>query len=257
MSRRADAVSLEALRARTCVLLAALALLRTGGALAAGFEPDMTAIIQETQKVSTEPDELSIVWWIPTEYWGVAMAQDPTVTRAQIEQFLTLVRPYTLVAVVKAEMGMFGVKEYESEEELRAHVWILDGKGKRYAPLADEDVKADTKTFLAMMKPVLSNMIGPMGGNFHFLVFPAEDTDGRSITDVRKEGRFTVVLAGTEHRWRLPLGSLLPPKYCEKCEEDMNGAYKFCPYCGTRLPKAAKRKAEPVVPLTPPPEPAW
>jgi hypothetical protein len=44
-----------------------------------------------------------------------------------------------------------------------------------------------------------------------------------------------VKMGEKEFHWRLPLGSLLPPKICPKCGETFSGAYKFCPWDGSTL----------------------
>ena len=53
--------------------------------------------------------------------------------------------------------------------------------------------------------------------------------------DAKKEGFFLVELGENEFRWRLPLSSLLPLTICPTCGEELSGAYKFCPWDGTKL----------------------
>jgi len=59
---------------------------------------------------------------------------------------------------------------------------------------------------------------------------------GRRIADAKEEGSFAVLIGEKKYRWKLPLGSLLPPKTCAECGEELSGAFKFCPYEGTKLP---------------------
>jgi len=197
---------------------------------------DFNALIQETQKLSDKVDDMTMVWWIPEEYWRVSFAEDPTMTAAQTEEFLKVLRPYTLIVVVDGKMGAFGGITYKSEADLRASIQIIDNQGIRHSPLSEDKVDADTKNFLLMMKPFFANMLGPMGQNMHFFVFPAENERGQKIADAKKEGSFSAKLGKREFRWRLPLGSLLPPKMCPKCAEKCSGAWNFCPWCGTKLP---------------------
>lgn len=91
-----------------------------------------------------------------------------------------------------------------------------------------------------MMKPLFANMLGPMGQNMVFFLFPSNNKEGQKIADSKKEGSFSVEMGEREFRWRLPLGSLLPPKICPTCGEKLSGAYKFCPWDGTKLPEAKK-----------------
>jgi hypothetical protein len=196
---------------------------------------DINALTQETQKMSQKADEMTLVWWIPNEYWEVSFAQDPKTNYAQAKEVLKILRPYTILLVVDGKMGSFGGVAYEPEESIRAAISIKDARGIFYLPLKKEEIDSDTKNFLSMMKPVFANMLGPMGQNMHFFLFPARNNKGQLIVDVSRQGAFSVKLGEREFKWRLPLGSLLPPKICPTCGERLSGAYKFCPWDGTKL----------------------
>ena len=211
-----------------------------GTSLAQEAEIDLNALTQETQKMWQKADELTFVWWIPEEYWQVSFAQDRSVSEAQAEEFINILRPYTLIAVIDGKLGPFGGMTYSKESDIRASVRLRDSQGTLYRPLSEDKIDADTKSFLSMIKPLLVNLIGPMGQNMHFILFPANSKKGQKIANAKKEGSFSVILGERELRWRLPLGSLLPPKICPKCNEKCSGAWKFCPWCGTELPKSVR-----------------
>ncbi len=73
----------------------------------------------------------------------------------------------------------------------------------------------------------------------HFVLFPAESEDGTAIVDPTREGVFTIVLLGQEFAFRLPLGSILPPKYDPATDEQFPGNFNYNPYTGTELSIAA------------------
>jgi len=198
---------------------------------------DLNALIQETQKISQKADEMTLVWWIPEEFWRISFTQDPTATEAQSEEFIKVLQPYTLIAVVDGKVGSFGGITYSSEADIRANINIRDSQGAYYLPFNEDEIGADVKNFLSMIKPIFVNTLGPLGQNMHFLLFPAKNRSGRNIAEAKKEGTFSVKLGEREFKWRLPLGSLLPPKICTKCGEKLSGAYKYCPYDGTPLKK--------------------
>ena len=198
---------------------------------------DVTALTQETQRVSQKPDEMTLVWWIPEEFWAASFAQTPDMTAAQTEEFLKVVRPYTMMAVVDGTMGAFGGITYKSEEYIRTNTRLVDAQGKLYPPHKADQVDADTKNMLQMIKPMLANMLGPMGQNMHFLLFPAKTEEGVRIANAKKKGRFAVKLGDRQFKWRLPLDALLPAKTCTGCSEQCKGSWNFCPWCGTKLPE--------------------
>jgi hypothetical protein len=165
---------------------------------------DIDALTKETMKNSQEADEITLVWWIPEEYWGAIFAQD--------EEFMKVLRPYTIIVVANGKMDVFGGIAYESEATIQAGI----------------------------KEPTFVNMLGPTGQNMHFFLFPAKNEKGQKIAEAKKKGSFSVELGEREFIWRLPLGSLLPPKICPTCEEKLSGAYKFCPWDGTKLPETKK-----------------
>lgn len=198
---------------------------------------DLNALIQDTQKQSQNTGEMSFVWWMPEEFWRVSLMQDRTITTVQAEEFIKVLRPYMVIVVVDGKIGAFGGITYISETTIRDNIELIDSHGARYRPLSQQRIDADTENFLSIMKPVFANMLGPMGQNMHFILFPAKNTNGENIAEPKKKGSFVIKLGENEFKWKLPLTSLLPLKICPKCAEKCSGAWNFCPWCGTELSK--------------------
>jgi hypothetical protein len=155
---------------------------------------DINALVQETQKMSDKSGEMTLIWWIPEEFWRASFEQDPNMTAAQTEEFIKVLRPYMLIVAVDGNIGTFGGVTYKSETTIRGSIQVIDSQGTHYRPLSNENIDANTKNFLAMMKPVFVNMLGPIGQNMHFLLFPARNTMGQSIAVAKREGAFSVQL---------------------------------------------------------------
>ena len=200
-------------------------------------EISLNDLLNETQKMSEKSGEMTLVWWVPEEYWRVSLAQDPTVTETQVAQIIESLRPYTVFFAVSGTMGPFGGLTFKTEPELRAGVRLKDGGGNVYSPLPDDQMNPDARNFLSTMKPVFANTIGPMGQNMHFFLFSSQDAKGKPIARATQEGNFSLTLGREEFRWRLPLSSLLPPKICPTDGEKLSGAWKYCPWHGTQLPE--------------------
>ncbi len=206
-----------------------------GHAAAMEGKVDLNALIAETQKLSEKTSEMTLIWWIPLEFWAATFAQDPNMTPAQTEDFLKVLRPYTLLAVVDGTVGTFGGITYKPEALIRSNLTLRDGKGASIPPIETGAVSGDVINLIQMMKPILANMLGPMGENFNFYIFPASTPEGVVIADGKKKGAFSVKLDTREFRWKLPLDSLLTPKTCAKCKETCKGSWDYCPWCGTKL----------------------
>ncbi len=225
------------LRKLQIVIGAGIVLLMQPGLPLAQSKIDVQTLIHETQRMSQSPDELTLVWWVPEQFWRASFAKNAAqMPQAQIEDFLKVIRPYTMVVAVCGTGGPFGGMTYKSASEIRSSIKLRDADGKTYSPLGDEVVDQDTKNFLEMLKPIFKSMIGPLGENMHFVLFPSKSADGPSIADPTKKGSFSVLLAKEEFKWRLPLDSVLPTKECPTCKEECRGSWSFCPWCGAKLP---------------------
>jgi len=200
-------------------------------------EKSLDALIQETQKNSQKPDQVTLLWWIPTEFWKLSMAADATVTNEQIDEIIKLTGSYTLFIVVDARMGSFGGLTYKTEQNIRDSIAIKDMKGRIYKPLSKNSIDPDTNNFLKMIKPILEEMLGSMGQNMHFVLFPSKSDHGEPIIESKNKGKFSVLLGNEEFTWKLPLDSLISVKTCPRCSEICKGSWEYCAWCGTKLNK--------------------
>jgi hypothetical protein len=216
-------------------LVGVLALLFVFALNSRAAAPDLTPLIHESQKMLQTNNEMTLVWWIPDEFWRASLMQNPETTPAKINEVMEVFRPYVIVAVVKSKFGPFGGTTYSSESAIRDNISILGKDGARHVPLAEERISEDTRNFLKMMKPMFAGMLGPMGQNFHMFVFPAKDRKGNRLASAKDEGVLNVDVTGTTFRWRLPLSAVLQSKTCSKCNDSLSGAFKFCPFDGTPL----------------------
>lgn len=201
-------------------------------------------LILETQQQSMESEKVSIVWWIPLDFWRVNLEADPSVTDQQAKEFLGVLEPYLVVVVVDSKIGPLGGATFTAEQTLRSRLQVIDSRGRSYLPLADEKISADAKNFTQMMRPLLASSMGQLGENMVFFLFPARDDAGKAIADPLGEDDFEIRLGEERYSWRLPLGSLMPPKVCPDDGEVLNGAWSYCPWHGTKL-KAQEAPAAP------------
>ena len=152
-------------------------------------------LIDETQRVSDDPDRLGLVWWLPDAFWEASMSEgDAPSTPEQIEDFLKIFEGYTVFAVADGAIGALGGVSWASPEETRAAAVLHGSDGTRYTPIATDDVSPDAVNLAAMMGPVLEGMLGPMGENMEFLFFPSTGADGEPIADPVAEGTFSFQL---------------------------------------------------------------
>lgn len=210
--------------------------------LAAQHEVSLTELVADTQKQTDSPNRLALVWWLPEEFWEVSNAASGT-DPAVVEEILAIMRPYVVMAVVDGKIGPLGGATFYDEATIRETVRLIDSEGRKYEAIPAEDVPPDLQNLFASLRPIMSNLIGPMGENLAYLAFPAKTPEDRMIAAATEPGEFAVQIADELMEWRLPLGSLLPPKVCPQDGEELNGAWSYCPWHGK--PLEAKPAAEP------------
>ena len=218
-------------------VLGALTMLLSPACFAQETALDVQSIMHDTQQMKYEGHQMVMAWWIPEQYWQATFAVSGKLTKGQIANFIKTVRASTLVVVVRSNFDAHGNSTFEDEDSLRSTISLIDTNRIHYAPIENADLNKEMQQFLGLMKPILANMLGPLGKNLDFFVFPSVGKSGQAIADARKEGVFFVAIGEDRFKWRLPLGSVLPPKTCPTCTEVLSGAFKFCPYDGTPLDK--------------------
>ena len=196
---------------------------------------DVAEIARETQRISTEGGELNVVWWLPDEFWATSVAANTSVKPAQAQLFIKFVPPYLLIGVVSGKILTLGPPTYRTDAEIRGLIKLKDSDGVTYPPLPTDKVAASVPALEALMKPGLAKMLGPLGENMNFYVFPGSRKNGARVCDATARSICEVDLGDRVFQWKLPLESVLPKQKCPVCGEILSGAYKYCPYDGTNL----------------------
>jgi hypothetical protein len=216
-------------------ILAVVMLGLVTGNLFAGERVDLQKFILDTQRLEQGQNSFRLVWWIPTEYWEESFRNVPTLTDDQKREFYKAVEDYMIVCVVDAEISAFGSVMPTSRDQILDKLALSIGQGKTMKPLSDSETSSDAKNLFAMMKPIMANMFGQFGQGMEFICFNGFDAKGKKLFDPKREGFFAVIFADATYKWRLPLGSLLPPKYDPQTGEEFPGNYNYNPFTGKKL----------------------
>jgi len=194
---------------------------------------DMQRLLQETQRMSNEPHLMMIVWWVPTAFWRESMENDTNLAPEGKAKMLAVLDQYTVFFVARESIGLGGSIDATSREDLLSNS-SLEIDGQVVAPLAPADIKPGGQAILAVIKPTLSNMLGAFGQGLQMILYPSAHGDQR-LLDPLKSGSFSFKLYDKNFKWRLPLGSLLPPMIDPRTSEEFPGDYNFNPYSGDKL----------------------
>ncbi len=206
---------------------------------------DNAELMRELTLTRNDAGRLTMTMWLPDEFWRVVFAHRGAMTDRGINDYIAIVHPYTLVAVLDGQIGIAAYR-YTDVESLANEVTIEDAHGERYGPLPQDAIAEDVRNMIQMFRPLLSNTMGAMGQHMEFLVFPSADKGGHPLADPKSSGSLIVHVGEVSMRYRLPLGSLLVPSVDRKTGESFPGSYRFNPFSGDKL----------VPQPTPPPVPA-
>jgi len=203
-------------------------------------------ILKETQKQVGGNHRIGIVWWIPPEFWEASAKRQGSSPERAHEMFASL-REYTIVCVAVGKMGI-GTINWFAAAEVRANTMLRDSAGINYKSVTV--LSPDAQGLLSVVTPVLTNILGPMGQNIQFLLYPAKTSAEGPIADARRPGSFSIVISDllgqkeSAFSWRLPLTSITPPRFCSIGHERVQADWKYCPWHGNQLDEVA-------VPLAP------
>lgn len=194
-------------------------------------------LIREVMTMDNSDGELTMNFWIPTNYWEVTAEATPDVTPEIAEQLKMIMKPYIIVLTAHTPISTGLGFDFADETTMRNSIKLVDSEGNKYKPLKNEDVEYDAMNIIGSMKPVFSQMIGEMGRGMHFYIFENVNAEGEPIVNEDDEGSFTIIHSGRSFRYSTPLVALMPPKNCPVDNVQMKGNWKFCPIHGVELPK--------------------
>ena len=202
---------------------------------------DLNTLIKETQ-VSNSGDGMSLVWWIPPEFWSVALSQDASMSATEREQFLSILEPYFMLGVVQGEMSSLGVTQFYDIERVRQNLSLSyeNGDGEQIVLTPATEISSEVQMLQNMIKPMLEQMMGNMGQNFHFLTYEDLNSSGKRQVSPYEDGTIQIKLAGNNNvangdfAIALPLNSLYVPRICPNGEE-AHISWEYCPWDGTKL----------------------
>jgi hypothetical protein len=207
----------------------ALMLLAPASPVTAG----VAEILRETQRTTQANGEITMVMWMPQQFWEESMKGNPALTAEGRAQVLAPLADYALFGVMRAKVGAAGLTDIQPKTELVKNLKV-EVNGKAVQPLAPESIAPGAQMLLSTMKPAMTSMGGPAMAGLEFVVFPAK-ADGKPLIDAMQAGTLQVWLYDQTYRWRTPLGSLLPAKVDAKTGEEFPGNYSFNPFTGEKL----------------------
>lgn len=207
-------------------LVLALAVAADAGAI------DLQQLTRDTQRMSQASQQLTLVWWMPQAWWEANLGSNPALSPEGRAQVLAALDDYSIFVIARAKLTMASL-DARPKSELLANA-RLEINGKTIDPIAPENLTPGAQVLLSSIKPALASILGKIGQSVEMVIYPNKQAD-QKLLDPLKPGSFKYTLYDQTFTWRLPLGSLLPPKVDPKTSEEFPGNYDFNPYTGEAL----------------------
>ena len=202
-------------------------------------------LIAETQLSCESPDGINIYWYVPIEYWQVALAAEEDLAPEIRKQLFDALGEYMVLGVVRGDMTAFGTIRFHDRARVKSSIsvnWAPEGGD--LVPLSITEAKgSDAAEVLKMVGPMLSAAMGNLGENFHLFLIRDRDAEGNRVASPYERGvlRITATKLGTDSagtiEFRSPFDALHIPRHCAACTKDMHITWNFCPWCGEKLPR--------------------
>lgn len=196
-------------------------------------------LTRDLQKMVNASRQLSLVWWIPQEFWQVSLAKDKTLNEAGRDQMLNVMASVDVVAVVQTDVSAMGSFDFYPRAEVEAGLQLThvapDGRRTRLKTI---EPKGDVQLLLAQLKPVLQGAMGNLGANMHFFTYPRGK--GARVLDPTVKGQLEFAMkvrSGSTQQVQIetPINALFEPRLCPDGRE-AHVSWNFCPWDGSRLP---------------------
>jgi hypothetical protein len=202
---------------------------------------NVAAMAQETQKFSNHGG-VHLAWWIPPEYWEASVSQNPDMPKKSREDFMKLLRKYSMLVVTQAETSPFGTFSFYDRAVIVKGMKIELWDGKDWSQLQPvEKIPDDLQTVLKVMAPILQGALGKLGENLQFFVLD-DEVKGKRLISPYDASKFRVSLTAKSgesiapFEFEMPLDSLFVPRTCPN-GKPAQVSWVVCPWDGTALPK--------------------
>ncbi len=198
-------------------------------------EVSIDALIRETQSPVSTPHRLDLVWYVPVEFWQVAMS-GPSVNPAQRDALISAIDSTFIIITVQADVSPLGAFDY-FDVKPQAIYRAASGATEALEPLAE--LPPQMAAMIGVLKPIMSQALGALGQNISYYVYSDQEDGARRVSPY-VQGAIEVAMSGrdgvvrSQHRIELPLDTLHMPRLCAN-GKPAHISWTHCPWDGAKL----------------------
>lgn len=204
---------------------------------------NLNEILKDTQAQPSNAGDkhLSLIWWVPFEYWASVFSRDSNINESLKKEMLGTLENYSILAVVQADISSFGAFNFYPNDHILKNLKVTykNSNNKISIIKPTNSYSNDLKILLSQITPVLKAAMGNMGESFNFYIFDDKNTKGGRILDPYKNGLLKVDLKKSNKEninvsFETPLNSLFHPRLCPN-GKPAHISWNYCPWSGKEI----------------------
>jgi len=184
---------------------------------------------------------VSMAWWIPHEFWAVSFEKQNTANKPQQKKLLKQLKGYNIIGIVKGKSTGLGSFNFSSKEDIGSSLTVVstDENGNELQLHPSQTIDKDVELLVQIITPILQNVMGELGKNFHFYIFDGETSDGFRILNPYEKGKVSISFTVPDSSkltavMETPLDPLFVPRQCPN-GKFAHISWDFCPWSGEKL----------------------
>jgi hypothetical protein len=179
---------------------------------------------------------MALAMWFSTQFMQNAAGHaGPDVAR----QIIAKLDGYAIFAILDVKLDTkLGTIVPGDRDQMRASAHLRLGDHAPLAIVREEDLPADVRGTVRIVKPVIANMLGKFGDAIELVVFKDADARGHSQMIPSANLHAWLDFDNESFAWNLPSISLLPPRVDTATGDAFPGDFEFSPFTGHKLETA-------------------
>jgi len=177
-------------------------------------------------------------WWLPVEYW-VMTAREMGRSDEEIAQVRSVFRNYAVLGSLDVDVKPDGSMSMASTADIVRRLELaVNGVPAEVLQQVDPRLQTMAGEF---SYPLVSSL-GPLARGLHLLPLANINADGQAIVHGVARGRIQAIYkpsaetAPIEVEWYAPLTAVAGSRRCPAGGEQLEAAFRYCPFHGVELP---------------------
>jgi hypothetical protein len=189
---------------------------------------------EEAMQKHQDDRHMALAMWFSTGFMEKAASARGGPEAAR--QVIARLDGYAIFAILDVKIDTnAGALVPGDSQQMRASARLRLGDRAPMAIVREDDLPADVRTTVRIVKPVIANMLGKFGDAIELVVFKDADEHGHSLMTPSAHLQATLDFDKETFAWALPSISLLPTRIDPATGDTFPGDFDYSPFTGRKL----------------------